>query len=111
MDGNFSSLEKEGVPRPLPEDYAMRGFIYAEDYYPEKLFMNEKIDEDEKYITHINGWRTNGANTVLDCKIAPQDQWLTYTPVYAIFPWMNQMLRRESCLSGRTRTEFPLMAI
>ncbi|KAH7116415.1 hypothetical protein EDB81DRAFT_819415 [Dactylonectria macrodidyma] len=36
MDGNFPGLEKDEPPRPLPEDYAMRGLTYAEDYHPKE---------------------------------------------------------------------------
>lgn len=49
MDGRFPGLEKYELPRPLPEDYAMRGLIYAEGYHPDRWFINENIEEDEKY--------------------------------------------------------------
>lgn len=38
-----------GIAHPLPEDYAMRGLIYTEDYYPNKWFDNTAIDENERY--------------------------------------------------------------
>ncbi|GKU09039.1 unnamed protein product [Fusarium langsethiae] len=41
--------EKDQLPRPLPEDFAIRGLLYSEDYVLEEWFHNEKIDEDEKY--------------------------------------------------------------
>ncbi|KAK2624696.1 hypothetical protein QTJ16_005889 [Diplocarpon rosae] len=34
--------------RPFPEDYAMRGLLWAENYYPEKWFFNDKSDDAEK---------------------------------------------------------------
>jgi hypothetical protein len=40
--------EKDDV-RPFPEDYAIRGLLYTEKFYPEKWFLNEKTDEEEKY--------------------------------------------------------------
>ncbi|KAM5353086.1 hypothetical protein ACJZ2D_017033 [Fusarium nematophilum] len=40
-------LPEEGLPKPLPEDFAMRGLLYA-DHYPEEWF-KRKIEEDEKY--------------------------------------------------------------
>ncbi|KAF5696190.1 Telomerase-binding EST1A [Fusarium globosum] len=45
----FRLPEKGQLPHPLPEDFAMRGLIYAEDYFPNGWFSNDKIDEDEKY--------------------------------------------------------------
>jgi hypothetical protein len=42
-------LDKDQSPRPLPEDFAMRGLLYSEDYLPNEWFRNDKIDEDEKY--------------------------------------------------------------
>lgn len=44
----FPSPEKDDV-RPLPEDFALRGLLWAEDYFPAEWFTNEKIDEEEKY--------------------------------------------------------------
>lgn len=73
MGGNFPSPEKDEVPRPLPEDYN-----------PEKLLTNGKIDEDEKYFepTSMVGQRKERM-LYLDYKIALQGQWLTCTPVHA----------------------------
>ena len=44
----FPSPEKDDA-RPLPEDFALRGLLWAEDYFPVEWFNNEKIDEEEKY--------------------------------------------------------------
>jgi hypothetical protein len=44
----FPSPEKDGA-RPLPEDFALRGLLWAEDYFPGEWFSNEKFDEEEKY--------------------------------------------------------------
>ncbi|KAJ2892916.1 Telomerase-binding EST1A [Zalerion maritima] len=40
--------EKELAPYPLPEDYAMRGLIYTEPYYPDNFFA-EPVDDEDKY--------------------------------------------------------------
>ncbi|TVY25709.1 EST/SMG-like protein [Lachnellula hyalina] len=47
-DDNFPSPEKDDT-RPFPEDFAMRGLLWAEEYFPEEWFTKEKIDEEEKY--------------------------------------------------------------
>ena len=35
--------------RPLPEDYAMRGLIWAANYFPSDWVSNDEVDDDEKY--------------------------------------------------------------
>lgn len=35
------------LPRPLPEDFALRGLFWAD--FPSDWFSNDKIDDDEKY--------------------------------------------------------------
>lgn len=47
-NNTFPSPEKDDV-RPLPEDFALRGLLWAEDYFPAEWFTNEKIDQEEKY--------------------------------------------------------------
>ncbi|RCI12647.1 hypothetical protein L249_0780 [Ophiocordyceps polyrhachis-furcata BCC 54312] len=47
----FPGPEKVGeAPYPLPEDYALRGLVYAEDYFPSGWFDNERIDESDRYL-------------------------------------------------------------
>ncbi|RDA95269.1 hypothetical protein CP533_3475 [Ophiocordyceps camponoti-saundersi (nom. inval.)] len=47
----FPGPEKEGEPPyPLPEDYALRGLLYAEDYFPSGWFDNDRIDESDRYL-------------------------------------------------------------
>ena len=36
-------------PRPLPEEYAMRGLLWAKGYFPGGLFNFANIDDDERY--------------------------------------------------------------
>lgn len=44
----FPRPEKES-PRPLPEDFAMKGLLWVDDYFPSDWFANDKVDDDEKY--------------------------------------------------------------
>ncbi|KAH7037622.1 uncharacterized protein B0I36DRAFT_237003, partial [Microdochium trichocladiopsis] len=37
------------TPRPLPEDFAMKGLTWTTNYYPDDFFSDDKIDDDEKY--------------------------------------------------------------
>ncbi|CZT10528.1 uncharacterized protein RAG0_14969 [Rhynchosporium agropyri] len=43
-------LPARGDSRPFPEDFAMRGLLWADGYYPESWFANDKIDDAEKYL-------------------------------------------------------------
>ncbi|KAL7904318.1 hypothetical protein GGI35DRAFT_202752 [Trichoderma velutinum] len=47
MDSAVFPVERDY--RPLPEDYAMRGLIYTEEYFPLEWFSSEAVEEDEKY--------------------------------------------------------------
>lgn len=41
--------ESNNPPRPVPEDFALKGLLFADQYYPSDWFSNDKIDDDEKY--------------------------------------------------------------
>ncbi|KAH7114137.1 hypothetical protein EDB81DRAFT_873493 [Dactylonectria macrodidyma] len=76
---DFPGPEKGGLPRPLPEDYAMRGLTYAADYHPKDWFDNEKIDEDERYFELASMTDQRKERILyLGFKIAAQGKWLTF---------------------------------
>ncbi|KAK7419447.1 hypothetical protein QQZ08_010865 [Neonectria magnoliae] len=86
MDGNFPGLEKDEPPRPLPEDYAMRGLTYAEDYHPKGWFVNEKIDEDEKFFELASMADERKERILyLGLKIATLGKWLTFDTETKLF--------------------------
>ncbi|KAI0147282.1 hypothetical protein GGR57DRAFT_256668 [Xylariaceae sp. FL1272] len=41
--------ESDDAPRPLPEDFALKGLLWVDQYYPADWFSNDKIEDDEKY--------------------------------------------------------------
>jgi Est1 DNA/RNA binding domain len=47
-NAEFPKPEKDDV-RPFPEDFAVRGLLWTENYFPKEHFANSKIDEEEKY--------------------------------------------------------------
>lgn len=81
VHSDFRLPEKGQLPRPLPEDFAMRGLIYAEDYFPNEWFKNDKIDEDEKYfeLASMVEERRDRILT-LGRKIATSGSWLIWDP-------------------------------
>lgn len=75
----FPRPEKDETPRPLPEDYAMRGLIYAEDYFPNDWFSNEHVDEDEKYFELASMLNERKERILwLGHIIASMGKWLTW---------------------------------
>ncbi|KAF5251398.1 hypothetical protein FANTH_3504 [Fusarium anthophilum] len=77
--GHFRLPEKDQLPHPLPEDFAMRGLLYAEDYFPNEWFSNDKIDEDEKYfeLPSVSEER-KGRILSLGYRIASSGNWLLW---------------------------------
>jgi len=71
--------EKGEEPIPLPEDYALRGLLFAEDFFPNGWFDNERLDETDRYLEA-------GSKTVerqerilwIGRRIANAGKWLTW---------------------------------
>ena len=45
----FLLLEKDNI-RPFTKDFAIRGLLQADKYYPKNQFSNNKINKEEKYL-------------------------------------------------------------
>jgi hypothetical protein len=78
-NNQFHLWEKEQHPRPLPEDFAMRGLLYSEDYFPNDWFRNDKVDEDEKYF-ELASMSEERKDRILSLgrRIATSGSWLTW---------------------------------
>ncbi|XXH02323.1 hypothetical protein Hte_008696 [Hypoxylon texense] len=78
-DEQFPRQEKELAPRPLPEDFAMKGLLWVEKYFPLDWFSNDKIDDDEKYF-EVASMTDHRKERILwlGCRIAKSRKWLTY---------------------------------
>ncbi|KAK3371963.1 hypothetical protein B0H63DRAFT_453344 [Podospora didyma] len=87
---SYPRIESEVFPhsedaqrRPLPEDYAMRGLLWTDKYFPDTWFSNDndKIDDDEKYfeVASMSEDRKERA-LFLGCRIAAKGRgnWLRY---------------------------------
>jgi hypothetical protein len=77
---SFPDSETGGSRRPLPEDYAMRGLLWVDRYYPNDLFANDRTDDDEKYMEVASMYEERKERVLyLGCRIAAQGgKWLHY---------------------------------
>ncbi|KAI0393794.1 hypothetical protein F5Y17DRAFT_476429 [Xylariaceae sp. FL0594] len=49
VESELFPSEKSRDHRPMPEDFALKGFHFAEPYHPTDFFVKMKVDDDEKY--------------------------------------------------------------
>jgi hypothetical protein len=47
---DFPGPVENDTPRPFPEDFAMRGLVYTDDYFPTPWFKDCTLEEEEKSI-------------------------------------------------------------
>lgn len=81
----------KGLPRPLPEDFAMKGLIWVDKYFPNDWFSNEKIDDDEKYFEVASMTDERKERILwLGCAIAKQKKWLVYDENLHLFGVVDQ---------------------
>ncbi|KAF4486122.1 EST/SMG-like protein 1 [Colletotrichum fructicola Nara gc5] len=74
----FPRNEKES-PRPLPDDFAQRGLLWVEKYYPADWFTAAKIDDEEKYLEVASMMEERQNRCLwLGNRIAATGKWLTY---------------------------------
>ncbi|KAK7750030.1 hypothetical protein SLS62_008022 [Diatrype stigma] len=76
---DFPRQAKEVLPRPLPEDFAMKGLPWAEKYHPDGRFSNEEVDDDEKYFEMASMSEERKERILwLGYRIATHGKWLVY---------------------------------
>ncbi|OHE99818.1 hypothetical protein CORC01_04954 [Colletotrichum orchidophilum] len=68
------------APRPLPDDFAQRGLLWVDNYYPSDWFTAIKVDDDEKYFEVASMEDERQCRCVwLGRRLANSGKWLTYT--------------------------------
>ena len=88
----FPCLAKES-PRPLPEDFAMRGFLWTETYFPPDWFSHQEF-YDEQY-TEVASMTEERKERVLwlGARLASSGMWLVYDETkhqFAVAPQMEK---------------------
>jgi hypothetical protein len=80
--GSDKNTAKNAANRPLPEDFAMRGMAWGDDYLPPEWFSNLKIDDDEKFFEVASMTQERKERILwLGHKISLHKRWLTYDAV------------------------------
>ncbi|KAI1160979.1 hypothetical protein F5B18DRAFT_663493 [Nemania serpens] len=83
-------LPVENLPHPLPEDFALKGLLFVDQYYPSDWFSNDKIDDDEKYFELASMIDVRKERILwLGYKIAQSKKGLTYdehSNSFGVFP-------------------------
>jgi hypothetical protein len=76
---DFPGAHENDTPRPLPEDFAMRGLIYTQDYYPVSWFKDSKLEENEKWFELASTDHQRKERLLwLGRRLATSGQWLTW---------------------------------
>ena len=76
---DFPQPDKKDDARPFPEDFAMRGLLWAENYFPDKWFIQEKTDEEEKYHERASMTAQRKERILwLAYRIASLGSWITF---------------------------------
>ncbi|KAI3322891.1 hypothetical protein HD806DRAFT_544952 [Xylariaceae sp. AK1471] len=71
--------EGNDLPRPVPEDFALKGLLFVDQYYPSDWFSNEKLEDDEKYFELPSTKDVRKERILwLAYRIARAGRWLTY---------------------------------
>ncbi|KAH6638514.1 hypothetical protein BKA67DRAFT_665470 [Truncatella angustata] len=100
-DTQFPRPDKE-LPRPLPEDFAMKGLLWMERYYPVDWFTNENIDDDEKYFEVASMTEERKERILwLGCRLASRQRGLVYNTEshrFTILPAFERDISRASRL-------------
>ncbi|GAW16437.1 hypothetical protein ANO14919_058640 [Xylariales sp. No.14919] len=82
--------ETNDPPRPIPEDFALKGLVFVDNYYPPDWFSNDKIDDDEKYFEMASMTDVRKERILwLGYKMAQSGSGLTYdedTNRFGVFP-------------------------
>ncbi|KAK0632258.1 hypothetical protein B0T14DRAFT_559970 [Immersiella caudata] len=101
---DFPHPEKDDSPRPLPEDYAMRGLVWIANYYPKTWFDNDKIEDDEKGLEAASMGEERKVRVLyLGCRIARNKKWLRYdsnTHQFSVAPQFNIELEHTPVASA-----------
>lgn len=78
---SFPGAQKNDSPRPLPEDFKIRGLKYVENVFPPNWFKDSQVEEDEKQFELPSMIDQRKERILwLGRRLARTGTWLTWTP-------------------------------
>jgi hypothetical protein len=80
-DEKFPGLHDDAEPpRPLPEDFAMRGLLWTDKYHTEEWFGRAQVDDEDKYFEVASMAEQRKERILwLGCRIAVlYNKWISY---------------------------------
>ena len=85
MDSRFPKPD-EGIGRPLPEDFVMRGHLWSESHFPDTWFEDAMIDDEER-ILELPSMAAPRAERLrwLGHRLEKRSKWLHYDHESRIF--------------------------
>ncbi|KAF8545284.1 hypothetical protein BDD12DRAFT_785789 [Trichophaea hybrida] len=95
ITSNAFPVPDKGIGRPLPEDYELRGFVWAKRYFPARWFEDSQIDNEERTqelpsMTNIRKERI----LWLAMRVCAADDWIKYDSELKIF-YMHPALKNR----------------
>lgn len=106
-NGEFPLPEKDDF-RPFPEDFAMRGLLWAANYFPQTWFLNKKTDEEEKY-HELPSMLAQRKERILwlACRVASNTTWMQYdsTSGFTVAGMVPEPLESRSLTFASATTE------
>ncbi|MCJ1250116.1 hypothetical protein MMC30_007342 [Trapelia coarctata] len=75
----------EGVGRPLPEDFLMRGQLWTESFFPNTWFLDAAIDDERCFELPSMAAPRSERVLWLGYRIAASNRWLSYDPSSSSF--------------------------
>ncbi|KAI9825122.1 MAG: hypothetical protein M1832_001442 [Thelocarpon impressellum] len=87
LEGEAFPQAEKGASRPLPEDYTIRGLIWATRIYPERWFIDASVDDEERSL-ELASMADDRTERVLwlACQLAARSElWLRYDGVSKTF--------------------------
>ncbi|OHE91410.1 hypothetical protein CORC01_13275 [Colletotrichum orchidophilum] len=89
----YQKIESEDFPvpadrdaRPLPEDFAQRGLLWVEKYYPTDWFTGTEVECDKRFLELSYMVRERADRCLwLGCRLAKSGKWLKYDKTVKLF--------------------------
>ncbi|KAH6662376.1 hypothetical protein B0J14DRAFT_662756 [Halenospora varia] len=106
IENDTFPIPEKDDPRPFPEDFAVRGLLWAERYFPVDWFTKKKIDEEEKNHERASMTAQRKERILwLACRLCNLVPYLTYNgSKFAVLGEEPSLASRASTFASATTT-------